>query len=125
MKTGKANLNSTNNGIKEQLENIFDQRILPLHAALAENSEKYFLLSKKDNRETYFESPKNVDFAYFADMSIGNKEALEATFKSFWLNQNDTDLLGLASDFAHLAIQMRALNQEQTAEVSELIYVMF
>ncbi len=113
-------------GPEPEIEIFFQRQLLPLSQRLREAGRSFFLLRAEPGRQTYF-SLRAKATAEPGDMDLprcASPAELAAKLQELWQSQGAADLLPLAPALGKLA-EMLARREEQEAEVSPFIYVMF
>jgi hypothetical protein len=120
-------MNSTDEENKQAaLRDFFERKLLPLAERLKLEGHKFFPMAPDVQAESYYirrmkRTMLPEDFTALG--SLGTEE-IEVLLAQMWQEQGYHELARLAVDIAHLAGMLRA-TESQSAEVSELIYVMF
>lgn len=121
MKIGKTNSNSIDKFAMDYFARLFNTNVLKMHAC----GNNYFLTQKSGNHTTYFETPRNIKYSGYSVIDLDSKESLAANLEKIWGDNGDGELAAMAIDFADIAFKIRNVNNEDSSQISDLIYVMF
>jgi hypothetical protein len=109
---------------RRQAGKFFDRYLLPL--AARRGAACYFPLGPDASLGSYYQdrARRAMGREDFERGGFSTPAALARELRDLWQSQGDSSLAGLAQPMGQLAEDLR-LSESQTAEVSELIYVMF
>jgi hypothetical protein len=95
---------------------------MPLHELAKTEKHLGLDIAPDKNKDTYFSSPLHPEYLYPNNISF-QKENLEQHLASLWRDQ--PDLLKTIPDLLNLAFELKEEHQEQSADLSPFVYVMF
>jgi hypothetical protein len=107
----------------DNIRNFFETYILPLHLKVKEGKMIYLNEEFKSEQESYFSTPFHSNLHYLNTISIENELEINSYLQSFW--KDEPELQKMVPDLVELALQLKEESQEQTAELSPFLYVMF
>jgi hypothetical protein len=102
------------------LEKFWTQQLLPAAAALRSRDVRFFDLAPDASVKTYYSRHQNVD-APFVALEPADWESL---LREMWQREGLPELATLAGPLMALAQKLK-LREEEQADVSPFIYVMF
>ncbi len=109
--------------MKDFIKVFFEENVLPLNKKI-QNGELIFLDQDfGDIKESYFSLPAHPLYLYLSNISLENKDELEAYLKDF--SKNDPEFLSMVPDLITLAFTLKEENKEQSADISPFVYTMF
>jgi len=112
---------------EKDIDRLFSEEVLPLAARLKSENVKLLETALETNATSYFVKRAKVRMAK-ADFEIGgcaSPDTVEGELTRLWNHANDGSLTTLAPGVARLARVLHEVLQEESADISHFIYVMY
>lgn len=113
-------MSSTDRAAERRLKRFFEQRITPAAERLRRKGTHFFATRPDPSAKSYYEKHERAD-SPFVEIEFENCESLAA---QMWQRQGYPELVELCGPLFALASQLTP-PEEESADVSPFIYVMF
>ena len=120
-------MSSTKNKRGESPKTFFEEHLEPISNVTGAGADRFFPRGPERGVESYYVRREQTAMSReeFELLSYSDAVSLAARLRDMWSGPEDSDLAALAGELAALAERMASAEEDQPAEVSPFIYVMF